>query len=310
MPLVAKARRKPPWQRVPDPRAAKPYAIAGKHWDALRRAYVVNVNRVASNPESIKRLVAAVQRKDVFAAVRVIPSYNRNDPAEGRAWHAMVEDLDKTYRKIVAESGQAAWAELGLPGSFSLQNPYSIRWIEAHAAKLVSDISRQARANIIQIVRNGFLDGFPPRDMATQIKAHIGLLDRESEAVARMYQRSIAQGVAPAKARDVARAYSERLLGQRAERIARTETIAAEAEGTQNSWLDATQQGYLPDSSDVQREWIGSSEENGACRICADLDGKKVGLKQRWSSRYIGQIDHPPAHPSCRCTMGLVFKED
>lgn len=83
----------------------------------------------------------------------------------------------------------------------------------------------------------------------------------------------------------------------RAELIARTEIMDAANEGLAQSWAQATEAGLL--SGNEKKVWIATS---GACEDCDSVDGEEVPMDDDFS---IG--DDPPAHPNCRCTMGLAF---
>lgn len=95
------------------------------------------------------------------------------------------------------------------------------------------------------------------------------------------------------------------LLGDdaRAEMIASTETMRAANEGQQEAWSQAIDAGLL--TGDEQQEWIASDDED-ECDDCDALDGETVGLDDAFSDG----SDGPPAHPNCRCTVGLVMPQD
>lgn len=81
----------------------------------------------------------------------------------------------------------------------------------------------------------------------------------------------------------------------RAEMIARTEVMDAANEGLAQSWDQAVESSLL--TGDEQKVWIATE---GACDECEAVDGEEVPLDEDFS---VG--DDPPAHPNCRCTMGL-----
>lgn len=87
----------------------------------------------------------------------------------------------------------------------------------------------------------------------------------------------------------------------RAETIARTETMKASNEGQSQAWGQAVQKGLLV--GDEKKEWITTPDDR-LCPICEPLDGQQVGLDEPFDVDG-DQVDAPPAHPNCRCTMGL-----
>lgn len=89
----------------------------------------------------------------------------------------------------------------------------------------------------------------------------------------------------------------------RAQLIARTETMRAVNTGQRFVFDDARDDGLIPE--DAELEWI-ATEDKVTCPICADLDGERIGFDEGFDVD--GDIlDHPPAHPNCRCTVGLVY---
>jgi SPP1 gp7 family putative phage head morphogenesis protein len=97
----------------------------------------------------------------------------------------------------------------------------------------------------------------------------------------------------------------EDLVGDagRADTIARTETIRASNQGQQEAWDQAVDAGLLTGSE--QQEWIVTPDDR-LCPVCEPLDGVTVGLDESFSVDG-DEIDGPPAHPNCRCTVGLVI---
>ena len=94
--------------------------------------------------------------------------------------------------------------------------------------------------------------------------------------------------------------------GRRAERIARTETLKASNQATNYAYK---QTGYV-----TGKQWFANP---GACEFCSAFDGKVFGLDDTFAQR--GQtvegadggtyavsyedIENPPLHPNCRCTI-------
>lgn len=87
----------------------------------------------------------------------------------------------------------------------------------------------------------------------------------------------------------------------RAEVIARTESMRAANEGQRQAWAQAQEKGLLDGSE--RREWIATS---GCCDECDELDGTTAIL----DGTYAGGVDGPPLHPNCRCTEGISAQEE
>lgn len=183
------------------------------------------------------------------------------------------------------------------PMAFDAVNPEAIAWAERHAAELVTDITTEARAAIRTIVTDSFGSGMPPSDVAKLIRSSIGLTERDAAAVMKKQLQDLASGMNSAKATARAERYSAKLLRARATTIARTEGMRAANEGQRQLWEQAKQAGLL--SGREMKVWITADP----CPICAPLEGETVGIDESFSIGF-----DPPAHPRCRCTIGIVYQ--
>lgn len=96
----------------------------------------------------------------------------------------------------------------------------------------------------------------------------------------------------------------EDLIGDasRAQTIARTETMTASNQGQLEAWEQAKEAGLL--SGGEQKEWIVTPDDR-LCPICEPMDGVNVGLDEKFVVNG-EELDGPPAHPNCRCTIALT----
>lgn len=310
---VAKAKRtpRPEWQdTVPaDVEQRHAYAIAARHVGKFARAYRQAVGDMSS-AVSDKALEAAIRTQNPEAVIDAIPFA---EPGQrGTIWSRASRRFDSASGSLIEESGRAELKRLGfeLPdpvqkAAFTLDNPFSIPWIEANTAKLITDLNASSQRAIRETVARGFREGFPPRDMAKEIRSVIGLTAREAKAVTRRRTQLLAEGLNATVAGKRAEAYAAQLLRQRARRIARTETIRAENQGLRDSWQAASDAGLVP--ATAEKEWFAAMGSNRTCPICIGLDGDKVPVDQPFMSAIVGAVDMPPAHSMCRCSAGLVL---
>jgi hypothetical protein len=149
---------------------------------------------------------------------------------------------------------------------FDDTNPIAIDWIQQHAAETIQDINDTTRSDIKDLVAQAFTDQFDVEELSGRIEDLIG----DSE---------------------------------RADLIARTETMRASNEGQSQAWDQATEDGLLTGTED--QVWIVTPDDR-LCPICEPADGQTVPLDGRFD---VGgeEIDGPPAHPLCRCTVGLAL---
>jgi SPP1 gp7 family putative phage head morphogenesis protein len=90
----------------------------------------------------------------------------------------------------------------------------------------------------------------------------------------------------------------------RAETIARTEVQRASNQGQIEAWDQATDEGLLTGTE--TKEWIVTPDDR-LCPICEPLDGQNVPMDGTFDADG-AQVDGPPAHPNCRCTLGISLR--
>lgn len=159
-----------------------------------------------------------------------------------------------------AASFRSAKDSTTLRMKFDVPNSRAAQWAKAHATELADDLSKTSRERIKNAVERAHNEG-DLRDSYDEILDAIGDDDR-------------------------------------ADVIARTETMAAANEGQRDAWDQAVEDGLLPE--DARRVWIATSD---ACPICEELDGQETTLDGEYPD---DGGDGPPAHPNCRCTEGIA----
>ena len=221
-----------------------------------------------------------------------------------------------TLRDAFVGAANLQGAELNL--RFDIKNPSAVRFAERNAARLVTLIDSQTRRALRDIIVRGIQDGMAPAVQAREIRQLIGLSRRDATAADNflrgLLETATTEGQEAAALRRF-EVYQRRLLRNRAETIARTETIRAANMGQRAAWDKAADIGLL-DRSTVRIVWIATNDSR-VDAICSALDGTTVGFQESFS---VPQQDpnaerqtrppkaerSPPAHPRCRCALGLV----
>lgn len=148
---------------------------------------------------------------------------------------------------------------------FDAQNPAVIEWARKHAAELVTQVTDTTRERIRLAVEELQAEG--DWEFAhDRIAAAVGDQDR-------------------------------------ADLIARHETMLAAGEGQRQAWAQAEDEGLL--TGDEQRGWIVTPDEK-LCPICEGLEDKVADLDGVYVSDDGDEYDGPPAHVLCRCSEGIV----
>lgn len=300
-----------PWRAV--------HAAADRHLPRFAGPFVASVNAlrrrvtISQLEESVRlgtptrELVAAID------AVRVAKI--AADPSDLAT---------KVYAQVITEAvqGQAAYIEgifgtagATIVGRFDITSPFVLRAAETLTADLIREVSGETKSAVRRIIFNATRDGVPPREAAKQIKDILGLTTRQALAVNRLEAGLLEQGADPAFTRARGRRYSERLLRDRAENIARTESMRAATAGQDLLWNELSNAGIL--SPDATRQWLTTPDDR-LCPRCSPMNGKTAQLGYLFRETERGVLPsqrvpvagattlRPPLHPRCRCVLRLV----
>lgn len=171
----------------------------------------------------------------------------------------------------------------------------ALRLAEAETAALVGNLTEEARQAIAQFISLGLAEDQSIQTVIRNIREATMLSLRQRTLIARM---SLDGDIG---ARAITRE-AKRQHRKRATVIARTEIMKAKNAGTILSWGEMDRRGIIEPGA--QKEWIAFDE----CKICEAIVAKgPVPLREDFVSDDVGRLSAPPAHPNCRCTVGLVF---
>lgn len=181
------------------------------------------------------------------------------------------------------------------------------RWANERGASLVQRITDQQRQSIQQTIANQFAQPFPGQvQAAEQIRQSIGLRPDQVNAMHRYHLGLRAQGASWPRVMMLTKRYHDRLLNQRADLIARTESIAALNQGKLAMWAFAARAGLMPEGA--TKRWVIAKDER-VCPICRPLDGRAVKIFEHFVISG-AELLAPPAHPRCRCTLVLDVAQE
>lgn len=244
-----------------------------------------------------------------FADAQLLDLLERGDVvALGRNIKRLERDLEAALKtlQVAFEAGRVIAAQelpLKLRQSLQQTNPFAIKAAERNAARFVTGVSHETRVAIRSVVAAGFRNGLPPRQMAKAILPSIGLTRRQAQAVVK-FSAGMRAGTPEATARARVDKYAAKLLKQRSMMIARTEIIKASTEGQLSLWREAQAKGLLP--AGAEKVWITTPDDR-LCPVCEALDGETVRLGGMFQTE-LGPVSGPPAHPNCRCALGIAAK--
>lgn len=182
-----------------------------------------------------------------------------------------------------------------LDKQFKITDARAIIYADQYAAKEILNLSENNRKLIQKIVSSSLKGEITVADQKKLIRNMIGLADNQVLWVQNFAKNSGLTGSALDKA---VKAYTNKLINQRAETIAITEAAKATAIGQTATQEDLLMRGIISRET-YGIEWVAAASER-TCPICGKLNGQ------------IGVIGEPidgytvPAHPRCRCRTVLV----
>lgn len=280
---------------------------------ALRRAWITAWAKARADA-IFERLDVGVVTRNPEAVVDAVPwsALTRQMVlAMATALHDVLSDAATRNAATLPATARKA-DEATTRFTFNRENPAAMREAERLALDMVRGITEDARQAIRQLVRDMFAGGDVTVDeVARQIRRHLGLTARQSQAVWRRQQDLLRRAADPASPMTEERAlreaadYARQSQASRAETIARTESMRAANAGQQELWRQAEAEGYLAPTQ--QRQWLVTPDEL-LCPICEPIPGSgPVGLRQPFVTGSGALLMQPPAHPNCRCTTALVI---
>jgi len=209
--------------------------------------------------------------------------------ALNQAGAAMLIHLPPEYRKF----------------TFNNNTNRAINWVKDRGAKLVVQVSDETKSAIRTEIDKALKEGLGADKTAKNIINLIGLTGRQAGAVTN-YRKSLEEiGASDKKIERETKKYSKRLLEYRAENIARTELMTAANQGHLEMLQQGVEQNIIP--ANVYKVWIVTPDDR-LCQYCKPVDGQKQSLDGQFITE-LGNMDRPPAHPSCRCVMGVEFEK-
>lgn len=263
----------------------------------------------------LDRLEPALRREVARAFVRlrrrlteaqILKAIESGDPFSLRALtSAFSRDLQEAAHLLTSavQSGarSAASQVPALTTTFTISNPLATRAAERAAAQFVTRVSDETRKAIRAVISDSFKNQISTVDTAKRIRGLVGLTERQAKAVLAREAANVARGLVASKVKALTKQYTEQLIRKRAEMIARTELAMVSTEGQIAAWKDAKAQGLI--GADMRQTWIVTPDDK-LCPICEPLDGETAPIGGLFQTPD-GPVAGPPAHPNCRCALGL-----
>lgn len=277
--------------------------LAARLEPAARRAFLAAVDAVKGEVD-LDGLEAALRTGEVSRAEAALLLDRLPE-----ALRARLRPVIGAALGVGAEAGREALR--GTPAfavDFARTNPAAVAWANQHAGTLATEVTNSTRAGIRALVATSLAEGRPVRWLARELREVVGLRESQVAAVERFRARLEAQDLADEAVDRRTTRYAQAQLKSRAETIARTETIEASSQGQQRLWEAAADQGLLRRDETVQI-WLTTDDDLLDVEVCEPMSDQRVGLDEPFVTMDGAEVWRPPAHPNCRCAIGLEFPE-
>jgi HK97 family phage portal protein len=190
---------------------------------------------------------------------------------------------------------------------FNVANPLAVEWAKVHAGEFIAEIGVATKKAIRKSIARALKRGLSVDEETRRLlKLQIGLTEQQSMAVDNYAERLKLRKPKLSQEQMDKRILRYRNAKQRlrARTIARTELSYASSAGQEGLWQQASKQELL-NTSELKRKWL-STMDLRRCPICSGLSKlKPVPFNKTFD--YGGKTyQNSPAHPNCRCTVGLV----
>ena len=290
----------------------------------IAKAFLRTIQQI-KDATAISRIEAAIRRRDMAGVLNAIPLQEFETQFQA--------DIARTIRDVAEGGAEVAVLPGRITASLNVTNPEVFDFIRAATLNPIMKIRAESENAIRDALFKAFSEGIHPYDMARQIRDIVGLTANQWETVDRyrQYFEDLAQRGAPDLGKEalyklkrgrmaqsagvIARQgltqdridklvanYSDRLIRERAEGIARTLTIDASNAGQGALWSQAVSDGLLrPQEWEVC--WIVADDDR-LCPRCRAMEHMRRDI----NGIYPNGVARPTLHPNCRCSEGLVRK--
>jgi hypothetical protein len=252
---------------------------------------------------SVEAVAAAIVTRSSTGVLSKIPldQFEKEFGAKG-------EKVLKQAMKLAGDhAAKVLSSEIGAKVSFDLTNVRAVDWLRRNGAAMVTNVTNQTKQGILQAIERAIIEGRSPAQAAKELRdLALGLTKAQEKVLANFKKKLEEEEAANAEAR-LAK-YAQALERQRSLNIARTETLNASNGGQQALWLEAKDGGFL-DPNKTLRQWLVTEDDRLDVHVCEPMDGQERGLEEPFTTGDGRSVNHPTAHPQCRCSMRLRFKK-
>lgn len=256
---------------------------------------------------------------------------------------AAAKKLGVTWSKSFVRAGTSTAAHVNrhvpiIDFSFDQTNAAAVEAMRRNRLRLIRGFTDQQRQTVRQALAEGIERGLNPIDQARLFRDVVGLTPYQQRIVSnyrrnleegdkaaleralrdRRYDRSAQRAIdgekLPKKQIDkMVEAYRRRMINQRAETIARTESLRAVHEGIYNTYEQAIEQGVVQEK-ELKRTW-NTAADRRVRHSHNFMDGQERSFKEAFVSGNGARLMYPtdPDAPAddtvnCRCVVATTME--
>ena len=244
-------------------------------------------------------------------------------------------ELSRQYTRV-GKADAPSPSDVALRFRFNATDPRATAWAQTEAGRLITNMAASEQAMFRQLVEQSFVESRTvqttassifqqlqtvtpspgARDFAEALGGNLnGLTTRYEQAVmnrvANVADDLAKRGITGTKALDRMRKegdkYATKLRRTRSRTIARTERMMAHNQARLLSYQQAIDAGIM--SREHSRK-VWSTGPFDVCPICVGMAGTEAKVADPFTLPNGAQVQAPPAHPNCRCTLSTRTDTD
>lgn len=296
----------------------------------VKAAFLEAFDRIRDEA-TLKAVAEAIATGDVNEVMRVL--------SIGRL---TFRPFDEALRDAYKAAGAEAAATVKM--TFDDRADRSQAWFAALTGELIQGLTDELRDTVIETVARGIAEGLNPSQTARRVRSGLGLTQQQAEWVANARQELASADTmagylertkrdgrfdtavtnAIKRGRDLSgdqiermvSAYERRLIGMRAENIARTETLSAISQGQYDAADQMIAEGRV-DRNDIRYKWDATGDSRTRSSHAA-MHGQEVMHGEAFIAPSGARLRHPrdrslgaPASETanCRCWVDTVMSD-
>jgi SPP1 gp7 family putative phage head morphogenesis protein len=275
--------------------ANKMQHIGDKTAARMRRAFISRVDETRSKT-AWSEVAKAIPHGYLATYNAIHWGQWKMTPLIGLAYFEMATAGRAYLNKIVKKEENADEEYASLKFDFEMDNPAAISWIENYSAMQLRDMANQDMLYVRDVLARGMREKLTYKQIAKQLQQTIGLTHNQTNAYLNYTNNLREKGRTGSQVQSLGDKYYNKLLKNRAETIALTESHTASNMAWKDEISRAVHEGVL-NRRDYQLAWYTSIDER-RCPQCGALHGETAPVD---ADKIQGLW--PPAHPRCRCVV-------